>query len=95
MRRESFLANARQVQGLYDAVWEMAPRYPGLDLPVEIVHGSADPVVPLAQHALPLSRAIPGAHLAVLEGVGHMPHHAKPESVIEAIDRAAARAGLR
>ena len=38
---------------------------------------------------------IPGAELTVLEGVGHMPHHAAPVTAVAAIDRVAARAGLR
>ncbi|WP_084681849.1 alpha/beta hydrolase [Actinomycetospora chiangmaiensis] len=39
-------------------------------LPVTVVHGSADPVFPLA-HGHALAAAIPGAELAVVEGMGH------------------------
>lgn len=95
LRRDSFRANARQVNGLRAHVVEMSPRYPTLDLPVEIVHGDADDIVPLEVHSIPLSRQIEGANLTVLEGVGHMPHHAAPQAVVEAIDRVAARARLR
>jgi pimeloyl-ACP methyl ester carboxylesterase len=38
---------------------------------------------------------MPPRRLTILPGVGHMPHHADPEAVVAAIDRAAARAGLR
>ena len=44
-------------------------------MPVEILHGTADAVVPHAVHALPLARQIPGARLTTLEGMGHMPQH--------------------
>jgi len=33
--------------------------------------------------------------LTVLDGVGHMPHHARPEDSAAAVLRAANRAGLR
>ncbi len=94
IRPASFRANARQVNSLLPAVTEMAERYGTLTMPVEIVHGDADTIVPLAVHSLPLSRLIPGANLTILPGVGHMPHHADPAAVVAAIDRARARAGL-
>ncbi|MEO0990573.1 MAG: alpha/beta hydrolase, partial [Pseudomonadota bacterium] len=94
-RRESLRANARQITRLKADVTEMAPFYPGISVPTEIVHGTADTIVPLAVHAEPLSRQIPGARLTPLEGIGHMPHRVAERDVIAAIDRAAARAGLR
>ena len=94
IRADSFRANARQVNSLRPAVEAMAERYSTLTMPVEIVHGDADTIVPLEVHSRPLSRLIPGANLTVLAGVGHMPHHVAPEAVIAAIDRARERAGL-
>lgn len=95
VRRESLRANARQVSSLKPHLRAMSQRYPSLDMPVEIVHGTADEVVGPAIHSVPLSRQIEGANLELLEGVGHMPHHAAPDAVIAAVDRAARRAGLR
>lgn len=95
LRRESFRANARQVNTLRPHVVDMSERYPTLRMPVEIVHGTADDVVPIDIHSEPLARQIPGANLTRLEGVGHMPHHAAPDAVEDAIHRAAARARLR
>lgn len=95
LRRESFRANARQVNSLRPHVVEMSQRYNTLPMPVEIVHGTADEVVPLRIHAEPLSQQIPGAVLTRLEGIGHMPHHSAAAEVQAAIDRAARRAGLR
>jgi len=94
VRRDTIRANYKQVNTLYPAVEAMAARYPGLDLPLEIVHGDADLSVPLAVHSIPLSRQVPGANLVALEGVGHMPHHSAEDEVVAAIDRAARRAGL-
>ena len=99
IRRDSLRANSRQVNGLRPFVVEMSARYVDLSLPVEIVHGDLDTIVPMAIHSQPLSQLIPGANLTILEGVGHMPHHIAPEAVEAAIDRAAERvndrAGLR
>ena len=95
IRRDSFRANARQVSALKAELAAMVPRYGGLSLPVEIVHGDADTVVPLAIHSAKLVDHIPGAVLTVLPGIGHMPHHSAPQAVVDAIDRAATRAQLR
>jgi pimeloyl-ACP methyl ester carboxylesterase len=94
LRCGSLKANARQVNGLRPHIVEMAQDYPGLTLPVEILHGTADTIVPAAIHALPLSQCLPGARLTLIEGAGHMPHHTHPEAVIAAVDRARLRAGL-
>ncbi len=95
LRAGAFRTNAQQVKGLRPHLVEMSPRYPGIDLPLELVHGTADGVVPLEIHSGPLFRQVPGARLTRLDGIGHMPHHAAPEAVVAAIDRAARRAGLR
>lgn len=95
LRRESFRANARQVKDLPPALRTMVPRYPGLDLPVEIVHGTADAIVPHDIHAEALADQVPDAALTLLPGIGHMPHHVAPDDVIAAIDRAFARSRLR
>ena len=95
MRRGALRANARQVNSLYPHVVAMSARYPALRLPVEIVHGEADKIVPARIHSVPLAGLLPDAALTLLPGVGHMPHHAAPGAVTDAIDRLAARAGLR
>jgi len=96
IRPENFRANARQVNTLRPHIVQMAPRYAAeLTMPIEILHGDLDTTVPLDIHSIPLKAAVPHANLTVLEGVGHMPHHAHPELVEAAIDRIAAHAGLR
>ncbi len=95
LRRKTLRANAQQVNSLKPYVREMSKRYPNLSLPVESVHGTADDSVPIQTHAEPILRQIPGAQLDRLEGVGHMPHHTNTDAVLAAIDRIAARAGLR
>jgi pimeloyl-ACP methyl ester carboxylesterase len=95
VRRESMRANAQQVNNLRPQVVEMSNHYSEISVPTEIIHGTSDTIVPLDIHSEPLSRQIQGAHLTRLDGIGHMPHHSDPQAVVDAIDRAAHRAGLR
>ena len=91
LRRETLTANVTQVNSLRAELVAMEPRYPSLSLPIELVHGSADTIVPLQIHSGPVSQFLPNATLTVLPGAGHMPHHSHQDQVIAAIDRAALR----
>ena len=95
LRRGTIRANARQVNNLRQHLVTMSARYPELEMPVELVHGDADTIVGLRVHAAQALPLLPDANLTVLEGLGHMPHHAREGAVVEAVRRAAERAGLR
>ena len=95
LRRQALAANVAQINSLRPQVVEMSRSYAKLDLPIELIHGDADTIVPLKVHSGPFVELVPQARLTVLPGAGHMPHHTHKDSVIAAIDRAAARAGLR
>ncbi|MFN3954644.1 MAG: alpha/beta fold hydrolase [Pararhodobacter sp.] len=95
LRREAQAVNVRQVNTLLGHLRAMQPRYAGLNLPIEAIHGEADTIVGLEIHAARLEAEVPGVHLTRLPGAGHMPHHSHPEEVVAAIHRAAGRAGLR
>ncbi|MBA3909005.1 MAG: alpha/beta hydrolase [Rhodobacter sp.] len=91
LRRGTLAANTAQINALRAELVTMEPRYHGLALPVELIHGTADTIVPLAIHSSPISELLPEARLTVIEGAGHMPHHSHTDAVIDAIDRAALR----
>ncbi len=95
LRRQSLLTNTAQVNGLRAQIVEQSVLYPTLTLPIELVHGDADTIVPLTIHSLPLSKILPQAQLTTLPGTGHMPHHAHPQAILAAIHRAATSAALR
>ncbi len=89
VRREALRANAQQVNTLRPHVVEMSQHYGRITIPVEILHGDADTIVPLDIHSGPLSAQLPNNRLTVMEGIGHMPHHADPQAVADAVDRVA------
>jgi pyruvate dehydrogenase E2 component (dihydrolipoamide acetyltransferase) len=57
-------------------------------VPVTVVWGSADRVIPSGQ-----AESVTGAARHVLDGAGHMPHMERPAEVQAAIEEAIARAG--
>lgn len=95
LRHSQLANNLMQVNGLRAELVAQEPRYASLSLPFEMVHGTADTIVPLNVHSGPLAKRLPDAGLTVVEGGGHMLHHSHPDIVVAAIDRAARRAGLR
>ena len=95
LRREALLTNTAQVNGLRAQIVTQSALYTSLTLPIELIHGDADTIVPLTIHSGPVSTILPNAHLTVLPGTGHMPHHAHPDVILTAIDTAAKRAALR
>ncbi len=95
LRRESFRANARQVNSLKPAIIEQSAQYRSLTLPIEVVHGTEDDVVPDFVHAENLASWVESAQYTPLPGIGHMAHQVAGPEVVAAIDRAAARAGIR
>lgn len=60
--------------------------------PAQIITGTSDKIVEDERQAKRLARLMPNARLIELEGVSHMPHHARPDVVIEAVREALATA---
>lgn len=86
LRKETLAANAADLADLNDALLAMAPGYPSLRIPVEILHGTKDFIDP-GRQAVPLSNTLAQARLTLLDGVGHMAHHAATDQLEAAIDR--------
>ena len=86
-------ANALQLRALRAGLRAMSGRYGEIGVPVEIVHGAADGIVPFDIHAVPLARQVPKATLTRLEGVGHMPQHAAVPEIVAALARLTGRSG--
>ena len=83
----------RDLEGVAEDTARLRADLPRLRLPVTLVHGIEDRVLPPADHALPAAMAIKGADLWLPHG-GHMLPATRPELVAAAIRASAARAGL-
>ncbi|MDK9696646.1 MAG: alpha/beta hydrolase [Siculibacillus sp.] len=86
LRPEQWRANAEDVHRLHAQVSELSPRYPEISAPTLIVSGTRDAIVRADIHAEGLAKDIAGSRLVWLDGIGHMPHHAARERVIEEIE---------
>ncbi|MCB1347906.1 MAG: alpha/beta hydrolase [Maritimibacter sp.] len=94
LRRRQMRTNARQRRALLAEVEALSPRWRDIAVPIEVVHGTADDIVPIEIHAERLAAELPGARLTRLPGIGHAPHHTAIPEVIAAIDRLAIRADV-
>ena len=86
LRPREFLANARDLVRLKQAVAEQAPRYPEISVPTVVIAGDVDKTVSTNIHSRPFAAAVPNAKLIVLPGVGHMVQNAAPDLVIREIE---------
>ena len=75
-----------------DGLAALLPLYPGLLVPLVIVVGAEDRIVPPAVSER-LHELVPSSELVRVTGAGHMPQFTAPDAVAAAVDRAAALAG--
>ena len=86
-RRRAFLATLRSVVGMEgQRVAALDRLYLAETLPLLIVWGDRDPIIPIA-HAEEAHRALPGSRLETFEGVGHMPQCEAPGPFVAALER--------
>jgi pimeloyl-ACP methyl ester carboxylesterase len=76
-----------------DGLRALAPRYADLRLPVVIVVGDQDRMVPPRTSAR-LHELLPHSELVRLRDAGHMPQFTRPDAVLAAVDRAAELASI-
>ena len=64
-----------------------------LRVPISILTGDSDLIVPFEENSGRLHRALPGSELLVLEKTGHQIPFTRPDAVVEAVNRVASIAG--
>ena len=76
---------------LNECLPKFTPRYSDIRVPVVILTGDSDLIVPAKENAHRLYEALPHAELLVLEKTGHQIPFTRPAAVVDAIDRVAAK----
>ncbi len=86
-RRAAFLATVRAVVGTNGQRVHAGDRlYLAEDIPVLIVWGERDPMIP-AHHGEDAHRAIAGSRLEILDGIGHLPQLEAPARFVAVLER--------
>ena len=93
LRPREFLADARDLVTLKEAVAGQAPRYAQIRTQVTVIAGDVDKTVSTSIHSRPFAATVPNARLIVLPGVGHMIQNAAPDLVVSEIEAMTARIG--
>ena len=78
--KEAFLRQERAIIGRIDS----RPHLAAIRCPTVVIAGRDDQLMPVAWLE-ELAQGIPGAHLVVIEGSGHMASMEKPREVIAAL----------
>jgi len=75
---------------LNDSLPEFTSRYSEIRVPVMIITGDSDLIVPAKENAHRLHETLPHSELIILEKTGHQIPFTRPEAVVEAIDHVSA-----
>ncbi len=86
-RRKTILANSEDLKQTASTVASLEKRYSEIDIPVEIIHGKNDWLLNANMHGQGFANKLTKKNLTILEGVGHMAHHAGANCVRDAIHR--------
>jgi pimeloyl-ACP methyl ester carboxylesterase len=86
LRPREITANAEDLARLKASVAIQAPHYGEIQTPTTIITGDTDNTVSHHLHAEVIAGMLQRSKLIVLPGIGHMPHHAAPDIIIQAID---------
>lgn len=87
LRPATFAHNLRAMDQLHAQTMHQLPQVKTILCPGEVIHGELDQIVPLDPSSQPIATLSPAARLTVLDGIGHMPHHADPERICESARR--------
>lgn len=87
LRARTFLYNVADMTQLSAYLQQLSARYGVIDLPLLLVHGEDDRLVPFWNHGARLLPVIPQTQVVTLPETGHAPHHARREQTVRAVER--------
>lgn len=79
LRERTLKANAEDLKNLQEGLKDLSKDYGALTVPLRIMHGAADRLLDIRQHAYGLASVTTQSEVTPLPGVGHMSHHARPD----------------
>jgi pimeloyl-ACP methyl ester carboxylesterase len=88
LRPDSFIAASKDMLTVGDDLAIMAPHYPFLAIPVDVIFGRQDPILDYRAHGERLVATLPNASLHLIEG-GHMIPITVPDQIVDRIRLAA------
>ena len=74
-RRSTIKANKGDLLVASQALKQNFASYGRIEMPVEIIHGKEDFLLPCKSQAVAFNEVIPNSRLRILPNVGHMAHH--------------------
>lgn len=86
-RPEKVKAYSLDDASLNDCVKKFSPRYSEISVPISILAGDSDLIVPEKDNAERLHQALPKSHLILLPKTGHEIPFTRPRAVIDEIER--------
>lgn len=89
LRKATYLAAVEMMVG-----FDSADVYPRIAVPTLLIAGTRDQLIPLVQMQ-DMARTIPGAHLTVLDGAGHVLNLEQPDAFNHAVREFLSRHGTR
>jgi len=92
LRPSHFYATSSDLLATGEDMPRLMTRYGEIRIPVGILFGTADRVLPHKPHGLAMLDKIAGLDLELLDGIGHMPQYAATDAVVAFIRRVAAKA---
>lgn len=92
LRPSHFYATSSDLVATGENMPRLAARYGEIKIPVGILFGTADRVLPHKPHGLAMQDKIAGLDLELLDGIGHMPQYAATDAVVAFIRRIASKA---
>lgn len=92
LQASALISDGEDRKAVESGLAALRPLYPGLRVPLVILVGAQDRIVPPAVSDR-LHTLVPGSELVRVPGAGHMPQFTAPDAVVGAVDRAAELAG--
>lgn len=92
LRPWSFEDNVEDMTRLNLYMQNLSPRYDQIRLPLLMIHGDADTLVPFWNHGRRVVPVVPQAQVVMIAHAGHALHHTHTQEVVRAINQFATEA---